>query len=149
MSVIHALPASVLLWHFVALGFVGNGVITVMINSPGDRQTMTQITRAEIIAHSPLIHQSSDCSARFFEFLQSGQPYARTDHNQRPAVKPRYCCNGRLPDGYHHDCHCAPRSSICCNATASTFGEKSFRPSCLRVGILHQRGKEAIASAPC
>ena len=62
--------------------------------------------------------------------LQSGcQPYARTDHNQRPAVKPRYCCNGRLPDGYHHDQSPgkAPRSSICCIATASwLFGEKSF-----------------------
>ena len=42
---------------FVALGFVGNGVITVMINSPW-QQTMMQITRAEIIAVTLLIHQS-------------------------------------------------------------------------------------------
>ena len=47
-----------------------------------DRQTMMQITRAEIIAVTLLINLS-DRSARFFEFWQSGcQPYARTDHNQ-------------------------------------------------------------------
>ena len=38
--------------------------------------------------------------------LQSGcQPYARTDHNQRPAVKPRYCSQRSIAPatGYHHD----------------------------------------------
>ena len=77
--------------------------------------------QSEIIAVTLPYINLSDRSARFFEFLQSGcQPYARTDHNQRPAVKPRYCCNGRLPDGYHHDqSGKAPRSLICCNATAS------------------------------
>ena len=41
----------------------------------------------------------SDRSARFFEFCnQAVKPYARTDRNQRPAVKPDNCCNGRLPD---------------------------------------------------
>ena len=74
-----------------------------MINSPrqadDDADNQSGDNRGDS-AHTSI----SDRSARFFEFLQSGcQPYARTDHNQRPAVKPRYCCNGRLPDGYHHD----------------------------------------------
>ena len=51
---------------FVALGFVGNGVITVWLTAH-DRQTMMQITRAEIMA-TLLILNLSDCSARFFEF---------------------------------------------------------------------------------
>ena len=42
---------------FVALGFVGNGVITMTLTAH-DRQTMMQITRAEIIAVTLLIHQS-------------------------------------------------------------------------------------------
>ena len=90
---------------FVALGFVGNGVITVMINSPWQADDDADNQSGEIIAVTLLIHQSLwPFHARFFEFCnQAVQPYARTDHNQRPAVKPRYCCNGRLPDGYHHD----------------------------------------------
>ena len=66
---------------------------------------MMQITRAgDNRGDSAHTSNLSDRSARFFEFCNRvRQPYARTDHNQRPAVKPRYCCNGRLPDGYHHD----------------------------------------------
>ena len=92
-------PASVL-WHFVALGFVGNGVITVMINSPwqadddGDNQRDNRGDSA---------HTSISEAPPALNFAIRLSPYARTDHNQRPAVKPRYCCNGRLPDGYHHD----------------------------------------------
>ena len=55
MSVIAAFASFSSPGIFVALGFVGNGVITVMIN---DRQTMMQITRAEIIAVTLLAHQS-------------------------------------------------------------------------------------------
>ena len=85
---------------FVGKGFVGNGVITVMINSPwqadDDADNQSGDNRGDS-AHTSI----SDRSARFN--AESGrQPYAWTDHNQRP-VKPRYCCNGRLPDGYHHD----------------------------------------------
>ena len=43
---------------FVALGFVGNGVITVMINSPRQAETMMQITRAGDNRGDLLIHQS-------------------------------------------------------------------------------------------
>ena len=53
---------------FVALGFVGNGVITVMINSPwqadDDADNQTEDNRGDF--HS--LHQSLDRSARFFEF---------------------------------------------------------------------------------
>ena len=48
-----------------------------------------QITRAEIIAVIGFtsISLTVPGQARFFEFAQSGrQPYARTDHNQRPAA---------------------------------------------------------------
>ena len=80
MSVIAAVRQLQFSGIFVALGFVGNGVITVMINHAGKPGVM-QITRAEIIAVTLLIHQSR-AFRRFFEFLQSGcQPYARTDHN--------------------------------------------------------------------
>ena len=89
---------------FVALGFVGNGVITVMINSPwqadDDADNQSGDNRGDS-AHTSI---SLTVPPASLQILQSGcQPYARTDHNQRPAVKPRYCCNGRLPDGYHHD----------------------------------------------
>ena len=51
---------------------------------------MMQITRAEIIAVTLLIHQSRltvpPASLNFTN--RAVQPYARTDHNQRPAVKP-------------------------------------------------------------
>ena len=48
---------------------------------------MMQITRAEIIAVTLLIHQSLTVPPASLN-LQSGcQPYARTDHNQRPAVE--------------------------------------------------------------
>ena len=113
---------------FVALGFVGNGVITVMINSPC-RQTMMQITRVEIIAVTLLIHQSLWPFQPLLWILQSGcQPYARTEsHNQRPAwawmllqrsiawrISPRSIIGK------------APRSLICCNATASWLSERSL-----------------------
>ena len=56
---------------FVALlGFVGNGVITVMINSPWQADRWWRLTRAEIIAVTLLSINLSDRSARF-EFLQS------------------------------------------------------------------------------
>ena len=75
-----------------------------MINSPwqadDDADNQSGDNRGDICSYINL----SDRSARFFEFCnQAVQPYARTDHQQRPAVKPRYCCNGQLPDGYHHD----------------------------------------------
>ena len=120
---------------FVALGFVGNGVITVMINSPWQADDDADNQSGDNRGDSASYINLSWPFRPLLWILQSGcQPYARTDHNQRPAVKPRYCCSGRLPDGYHHDqSWVSIRSLICCNATASwLFGEKSFRPSCLR-----------------
>ena len=134
MSVIAAFasPSSL---AFLSLGTVGNGVITVTINSPwqadDDADNQSGDNRGDS-AHTSI----SLTVPPLLWILQSGcQPYARTDHNQRPAVKPRYCCNGRLPDRDITDQSWvnAMRSLICCNTTASwLFGEKSFRPSCLR-----------------
>ena len=56
---------------FVALGFVGNGVITVMINSPwqadDDADNQSENNRGNLLAIN-----LSDRSARFFQILQSG-----------------------------------------------------------------------------
>ena len=140
MSVIARSPASVL-WHFVALGFVGNGVITVMINSPwqadDDADNQSGDNRGDS-AHTSISTVVPPASLNFAIRLSA---LCSRRYNQRPAVKPRYCCNGRLPDGYlpRSIIGKAPRSLICCNATASwLFGEKSFRPSCLRWAS-HQR----------
>ena len=100
MSVIAAFAKLQFSGIFVALGFVGNGVITVMINSPwqadDDANNQSGDNRGDS-AHTSISLTVPPASL----ILQSGchQPYARTDHNQRPAVA-RYCCNGRLPDGY-------------------------------------------------
>ena len=41
---------------------------------------------------------------RFFEFCnQAVSLMLELTITSASAVKPRYCCNGRLPDGYHHD----------------------------------------------
>ena len=64
---------------FVALGFVGNGKWL----TAHDRQTMMQITRAEIIA-ATLPYINLWPFRPLLWILQSGcQPDARTDHNQR------------------------------------------------------------------
>ena len=52
---------------FVALGFVGNGVITVMINSPWQADDDAD-NQAEIILVDSVYINLSDRSARFFEF---------------------------------------------------------------------------------
>ena len=125
------------LWHFCRASFVGNGVITVIsINVHSRRWCDNRFCIIAVIR--PYINLS-DRSARFFEFwvIRLPQPYARTDHNQRRkeaqillqwsiawSISPRSIIGK------------APRSLICCNATASwLFGEKSFRPSCFAVGI--------------
>ena len=52
----------------------------------------------------PAHTSTSDRSARFFEFCnQAVSLMLELDHNQRPAVKLRYCRNGRRFDGYYHD----------------------------------------------
>ena len=133
---------------FVALGFVGNGVITVMINSPWQADDDADKRSGDNRGDSPYINL---WPFRPLWILQSGcQPYARTDHNQRPAVKLRYCCNGRLPDGYHHDQSVgkAPRSLICCNASVPTFRREVFQAKLLAVGI-PPTGKKLVASGAC
>ena len=83
MVIITRSPASVL-WHFCrTLGFVGNGVITVMINSPqqaDDDADNGRDNRGDS-AHTSI---SLTVPPASLNFAQSGcQPYARTDHNQR------------------------------------------------------------------
>ena len=110
---------------FVALGFVGNGVITVMINSPWQWLTDNQ---KEIIAVTLLIHQSLWPFRPLLWILQSGcQPYARI-LNQRPAVSFLILLQRSIawrisPRSIIGK---APRSLICCNATASWLSERSL-----------------------
>ena len=88
---------------FVALGFVGNGVNAIL--TAHDRQTMMQITRAEIIAVTLLIHQSlwpfrpllCTCNQAVSLMLELTITSAR---QWSPDIA---VSNGRLPDGYHHD----------------------------------------------
>ena len=87
MSVIAAFASFQFSGIFVALGFVGNGVIGQL--TAHDRQTMMQITRAEIIAVTLLQRNLSDRSARFFEFCNQAVSLMLGQYNQRPAVKPQ------------------------------------------------------------
>ena len=99
----------------------------VMINSPwqadDDADNQSGNNRSDS-AHTSISLTVPPASLNFAIRLSA---LCSDDHNQRPAVKPRYCCNGRLPDGYHHDQswwrHTHP---ICCNATASDFSERSL-----------------------
>ena len=101
MSVIAAFASFSSLAFFVALGFVGNGVITVMINSRRQSQTMMQITRAEIIAVTLLMRNLSDRSARFFEFCN--QAVSLMLELTITSGSEAQILLQRLPDGYHHD----------------------------------------------
>ena len=47
------------------------------------------------------------------------QPCARTDHIPAPGSEAQILLQHRLPDGYPDRLGKAPRSLICCNATAS------------------------------
>ena len=135
MSVIAAFASFSSLAFFVALGFVGNGGHHGNWLTAHDRQTMMRVARAEIIAVTLLIRSScKPFSARFFEFCnQAVSLMLRTDHNQRPAVKPRYCCNGRLPDGpYRSIIGKAPRSSSAAMQRPDFSEESLSRPSCLQ-----------------
>ena len=103
-----------------------------------------QITRAEIIAVTLLIHQSLWPFRPLLWILQSGcQPYAQADHNQRPAVKPRYCCNrsiawrisprsiiGKAPAHNLLQCHSVLTFSRCLSGQAAcgrSWQERSWR----------------------
>ena len=141
MSVIAAFASFQFSGIFVAQA-VGNGVITVMINSPwqaldDDADNWYWDNRGD---SAPL--SISLCSAASLNFAQSAVSLMLELTITSADGKARYCCNGRLPDGYHHDQSWVKRRQpICCNATASwLFGRKSFRPNCLR--WLHN-GKEA------
>ena len=87
MSVICRVRQLPVLWHFCRAGLcLGNGVITVMINSP--RQADDDADNQSGDNRGDSAHASISLTVRrFFNFCKSGcQPYARTDHNQRPAV---------------------------------------------------------------
>ena len=82
---------------------------------------MMQITRAGDNRGDSAHTSISDRSARF-KNLQSGcQPYARTDHNQRPAAASDIAATVDCLTDITTINHVgkAPRSLICCNATAS------------------------------
>ena len=137
---------------FVALGFVGNGVITVMVNSPWQADDDADSRAGEIIA-SDSAHTSISLTVppASLRILQSGcQPYARTDHNQRPAVKPDIAATvDCLTDitAINRQSK-APRSLICCNATASWLSENLPGWSCLRLRHPTNR-KSWVASNAC
>ena len=100
MSVIAAF-ASFSSLAFCLSGFVGNGVITVMINSPwqadDDADNQSGDNRGDS-AHTS-ISLTERASLNFAIRLSA---LCSNWHNQRGS-EARYCCNGRLPDGYHHD----------------------------------------------
>ena len=75
-----------------------------------------QITRAEIIAVTLLIHQSLWPFARFFEFCnQAVSLMLELTITSARQWSPECCCNGRLPDGLSPRSIIgkAPRSLIC------------------------------------
>ena len=119
---------------FVALGFVGNGVIRDDVNSPwqadDDADSQSGDNREWLCSPSSLWPFRP-----LLWILQSGcQPYARTDQpapgSEAQILLQRSIAWRISPRSIIGK---APRSLICCNATASwLFGEKSFRPSCLR-----------------
>ena len=118
-------------------------VITVMINSPwqadDDADSQSGDNRGDS-AHTSI---SLTVPPASLQILQSGcQPYARTAASARqwsPDIAATVDC---LTDITRSIIGKAPRSPICCNATASwLFGEKSFRPTAC--GRHPTSGKEA------
>ena len=131
---------------FVALGFVGNGVITVMINSPWQADDDAD-NQSEIIAADSAHTSTSDRSARFFEFCNQAvslMPELTITSACVPQLPLGYC-NGRLPDLISPRSRIigkALRSLICCNATASWLFERSLSGQAAR-GRHPTNGKEA------
>ena len=56
--------------------------------------------QSEIIAVTSTTSISLTVSAPLYPCNQAVSPAFELTITS-PAVKPRYCCNGRLPDGYH------------------------------------------------
>ena len=93
MSVIAAFRQLQFSGIFVALGFVGNGVITVMINgcmTVDDDADSEQNNRGDS-AHTSISLTVPPASLICNQAVSLMYSALR----QRPAVKPRYCCNGR------------------------------------------------------
>ena len=89
---------------FVVLGFVGNGVITVTINSPWQADDDADNQSGDNRGDSA--HTSISWPFRPLLWILQNQAVSLmlelTITSARQ--KPRYCRgNGRLPDGYHHD----------------------------------------------
>ena len=148
MSVIAAFASSSL--AFVALGTAGNGVITVMINSPwpadddadnqsGDNRGDSAHTSISLTVH------------RFFEFCNQAvslmleltitsarqcKPQILLQRSIAWRISPRSIIGK------------APRSLICCNATASWLSERSLsgQAAC---GRHPANGKKLVASGAC
>ena len=64
-----------------------------------------------------------------------------------PAVKPRYCCNGQLPDGYHHDqSRVSAASNLLQCHSVLTFRKRVFQAKLLAVGIPPAGEEKLVAS---
>ena len=85
MSVIAAFASFSSLAFLSALGFVGNGVITVMINGPqqADDDAITDGDNRGDSAHTSISLTVPPASLNFAIRLSAPSP---DDHNQRPAV---------------------------------------------------------------
>ena len=101
MSVIAAF-ASFQFSGILSLGFDGNGVITVMINSPWQANDDAD-NQSRIIAVTLLIHQSLWRSARFFEFCnQAVSLMLELTITSARQWSPDIAATVDF-DGYHHD----------------------------------------------
>ena len=142
MSVIAAFASFQFSGIFVALGFVGNGVITVMINSPwqadDDADNQSGDNRGDS-AHTSI----SLTVPPLLWILQSGcQPYARTDHNQRPASRSQILLRQlNLPDTDVTDqsqVSATLLNLLQCHSVL-TFRREVFQAKLLAVGITNGR----------
>ena len=118
--------------------FVGNGVITVMINSPwqadDDADNQSGDNRGDS-AHTSISLTVPPASLNFGN--QAVSLMLELTITSARAVKPRYCRKRSIYRRYHHWSIIgkAPRSLICCNATASWLFGEAFQAKLLAVGI--------------
>ena len=111
-----------------------------------------QIARAEIIAPvTLLIHQSLWPFRPLLWILQSGcQPYAQADITSARQWSPDIAATvGAWRISPRSIIGKAPRSLICCNATASDFSEKSFSGQAACDARHPANGKKLVASGAC
>ena len=150
MSVIAAFASFSSLAFFVALGFVGNGVITVMINSPwqadDDADNQSGIIAVTLLAHQSLwpfrpllwIFAIRAVSLVLELTITSARQWS-------PDIAATVDYTWRISRSIIGK---APRSLICCNASVLTFRREVFQAKLLAVGI-PPAGKKLVASGAC